>query len=132
MITAGTWYFLAHSWMADGMMYSWPWLLIRICLRNPAFQYPVTIERTSAEVRSSGMGTVPVCPRWANGCDAYQSGSATVQPVFWAIISHIRVTINTSSPKGCASPWFSVEPNGISRMSLTFNRSSMSFFVIVW
>ncbi len=98
MITAGTWYFLAHSWMADGMMYSWPWLLIRICLRKPAFQYPETIERTIAEVRSSGMGTVPVCPRWAKGWDAYQSGSATVQPVFCAISSHILVTMNPSSP----------------------------------
>jgi hypothetical protein len=79
-------------------MYSCPWLLIRICLRNPAFQYPETIERTIAEVRSSGMGTVPFCPRCEKGCEAYHIGSATVQPVFWAIISHILVTMNTSSP----------------------------------
>ena len=74
----------------------------------------------------------PRLPQVAKGCEAYQSGSATVHPVFCAIISHILVTMNTSSPYGCASPWFSVEPNGMSRMSFTFRRSSTSFFVIVW
>ena len=84
--------------MAVGITYSWPWPLSKICLRNPAFQNPaMTCDRNAVKV-SSSIGMVPGIPIWWNGCEPYQIGCATVQPVFFATASAIRVTRKVSSP----------------------------------
>ena len=129
---AGTWYFLPHSWMADGRAYSWPCIEMNICLRKPVFQKPEIIERRWSMKTLSGSGTVPGWPIWWKGCDPYHMGMATVQPVFCATISAIRVTMKVSSPYGPAAPWFSVEPIGMMITSFFLSRSSTSNFVIVW
>ena len=129
---AGTWYFLPHSWMATGREYSCPCRLMKICLRKPVFQNPVMIARRKSIKTLSGRGIVQGWPMWWKGCEPYQTGSATVQPVFSATISAMRVTINVSSPMGPAAPWFSVEPTGMMITSSFFSRSATSSFVMVW
>jgi hypothetical protein len=64
--------------------------------------------------------------------EPYHIGCATVQPVFWAIASAMRVTRNVSSPIQAWGPWASVEPIGTMMMSFCLSRASICFQVMFW